>query len=104
MAPQQVGWWWLCRTFGCSHNISDSEYMAGLLSQYGYTLMPSEQRDTADLWLVNTCTVTTPPPTSHIACACFALSASQLPGSCVCCGTAVDLAQSVLSISETHAG
>jgi threonylcarbamoyladenosine tRNA methylthiotransferase CDKAL1 len=24
------------KTFGCSHNISDSEYMSGLLSAFGY--------------------------------------------------------------------
>ena len=24
------------KTYGCSHNISDSEYMAGLLQDYGY--------------------------------------------------------------------
>ena len=24
------------KTFGCSHNTSDSEYMAGLLTEYGY--------------------------------------------------------------------
>lgn len=24
------------KTFGCSHNVSDSEYMAGMLSSYGY--------------------------------------------------------------------
>lgn len=48
------------RTFGCSHNISDSEYMAGLLSQYGYTLLDDNERDLADLWLVNTCTVKAP--------------------------------------------
>ena len=93
------------RTFGCSHNISDSEYMAGMLQQvgmhwldtlasrtnvsaanrgtvsrswppelsaacrltmlsrllqYGFTLLPDEQREAADLWLVNTCTVKSP--------------------------------------------
>lgn len=26
---------WL-RTFGCAHNVSDSEYMAGALQSYGY--------------------------------------------------------------------
>lgn len=31
--------------------------MAGLLSQYGYTLLSDENRHLADLWLVNTCTV-----------------------------------------------
>jgi threonylcarbamoyladenosine tRNA methylthiotransferase CDKAL1 len=24
------------KTYGCSHNISDSEYMAGLLAEYGF--------------------------------------------------------------------
>ncbi|EEH53369.1 uncharacterized protein MICPUCDRAFT_29134, partial [Micromonas pusilla CCMP1545] len=46
------------RTFGCSHNISDSEFMAGQLSAYGYTLTTSPED--ADLWVVNTCTVKNP--------------------------------------------
>lgn len=46
------------KTFGCAHNQSDSEYMAGQLSAYGYTI--SEEPDTADLWLINTCTVKSP--------------------------------------------
>ena len=29
------------KTYGCSHNISDSEYMAGLLQEYGYQLVDS---------------------------------------------------------------
>ena len=28
--------------------------------QYGFTLLPEEQREAADLWLVNTCTVKSP--------------------------------------------
>ncbi len=28
--------------------------------QYGYTLLPDGNRDAADLWLVNTCTVKSP--------------------------------------------
>ncbi|GJP42020.1 hypothetical protein CLOM_g1623 [Closterium sp. NIES-68] len=46
------------KTFGCSHNQSDSEYMAGQLAAFGYQLVevPSE----ADLWIVNTCTVKNP--------------------------------------------
>ena len=31
---------WL-KTFGCSHNTSDSEYMAGLLTEYGWRCAPS---------------------------------------------------------------
>ncbi|CAI9114911.1 OLC1v1015734C1 [Oldenlandia corymbosa var. corymbosa] len=46
------------KTFGCSHNQSDSEYMAGQLSAFGYVL--SDNPDDADLWLINTCTVKSP--------------------------------------------
>ncbi|XP_075495659.1 uncharacterized protein LOC142532973 [Primulina tabacum] len=46
------------KTFGCSHNQSDSEYMAGQLSAFGYNL--SDNEDKADLWLINTCTVKSP--------------------------------------------
>ncbi|XP_047342272.1 threonylcarbamoyladenosine tRNA methylthiotransferase [Impatiens glandulifera] len=46
------------KTFGCSHNQSDSEYMAGQLSAFGYLL--TENPEEADLWLVNTCTVKSP--------------------------------------------
>nr|KYP68800.1 CDK5 regulatory subunit-associated protein 1-like 1 [Cajanus cajan] len=37
---------------------SDSEYMAGQLSAFGYSL--SDNPDLADLWLINTCTVKSP--------------------------------------------
>ncbi|KAG4966678.1 hypothetical protein JHK87_032329 [Glycine soja] len=37
---------------------SDSEYMAGQLSAFGYSL--SDDPDHADLWLINTCTVKSP--------------------------------------------
>ncbi|PIA28038.1 hypothetical protein AQUCO_07300012v1, partial [Aquilegia coerulea] len=46
------------KTFGCSHNQSDSEYMAGQLSTFGYAL--SDKPEEADLWLINTCTVKSP--------------------------------------------
>ncbi|ONK57991.1 uncharacterized protein A4U43_C09F6540 [Asparagus officinalis] len=46
------------KTFGCSHNQSDSEYMAGQLSTFGYAV--SDTPDEADLWLINTCTVKSP--------------------------------------------
>ncbi|PNH05950.1 Threonylcarbamoyladenosine tRNA methylthiotransferase [Tetrabaena socialis] len=35
------------KTFGCSHNISDSEYMAGQLQEYGYS--PVSARISASL-------------------------------------------------------
>ncbi|KAG1666851.1 hypothetical protein FOA52_009475 [Chlamydomonas sp. UWO 241] len=48
------------KTFGCSHNVSDGEYMAGQLEAYGYRLLPDAQRGDADCWVVNTCTVKSP--------------------------------------------
>ncbi|EFJ44304.1 hypothetical protein VOLCADRAFT_64943 [Volvox carteri f. nagariensis] len=47
------------KTFGCSHNISDSEYMAGQLQDYGYR-RESAGCNPADLWLINSCTVKGP--------------------------------------------
>lgn len=46
------------KTWGCTHNSSDSEYMAGQLAAYGYNL--TESKDKADLWLLNSCTVKNP--------------------------------------------
>uniref|UniRef100_A0A1B0C2H0 tRNA-t(6)A37 methylthiotransferase n=1 Tax=Glossina palpalis gambiensis TaxID=67801 RepID=A0A1B0C2H0_9MUSC len=46
------------KTWGCSHNNSDSEYMAGQLAAYGYQL--TDVKDKADLWLLNSCTVKNP--------------------------------------------
>jgi threonylcarbamoyladenosine tRNA methylthiotransferase CDKAL1 len=46
------------RTWGCSHNNSDGEYMAGQLASFGYQI--TQNRDEADLWLLNSCTVKNP--------------------------------------------
>ncbi|XP_062041299.1 threonylcarbamoyladenosine tRNA methylthiotransferase [Lepus europaeus] len=46
------------RTWGCSHNNSDGEYMAGQLAAYGYKI--TENALDADLWLLNSCTVKNP--------------------------------------------
>lgn len=46
------------RTWGCSHNNSDGEYMAGQLAAYGYKI--TDDSDAADLWLLNSCTVKNP--------------------------------------------
>ncbi|XP_013359282.1 PREDICTED: threonylcarbamoyladenosine tRNA methylthiotransferase isoform X1 [Chinchilla lanigera] len=46
------------RTWGCSHNNSDGEYMAGQLAAYGYKI--TENPSEADLWLLNSCTVKNP--------------------------------------------
>ncbi|XP_019872626.2 threonylcarbamoyladenosine tRNA methylthiotransferase [Aethina tumida] len=46
------------KTWGCAHNSSDSEYMAGQLAAYGYQL--TDDKTKADLWLLNSCTVKNP--------------------------------------------
>ncbi|KAK4876706.1 hypothetical protein RN001_009212 [Aquatica leii] len=46
------------KTWGCAHNSSDSEYMAGQLAAYGYSL--TQDKEKADLWLLNSCTVKNP--------------------------------------------
>ncbi|XP_037950229.1 threonylcarbamoyladenosine tRNA methylthiotransferase-like [Teleopsis dalmanni] len=46
------------KTWGCAHNNSDSEYMAGQLASYGYKL--TDSKENADLWLLNSCTVKNP--------------------------------------------
>jgi threonylcarbamoyladenosine tRNA methylthiotransferase CDKAL1 len=46
------------KTWGCAHNNSDGEYMAGQLAAYGYQVTDSEKEaDSAQLWLLNSCTV-----------------------------------------------
>lgn len=39
------------KTYGCSHNVSDSEYMQGVLASYGYRF--TEDPDIAQLWCVS---------------------------------------------------
>jgi threonylcarbamoyladenosine tRNA methylthiotransferase CDKAL1 len=46
------------KTYGCSHNISDSEYMAGLLANYGYKIV--DNMEDAHACLLNSCTVKNP--------------------------------------------
>ncbi|KXS11779.1 hypothetical protein M427DRAFT_102047, partial [Gonapodya prolifera JEL478] len=55
------------RTWGCSHNSSDAEYMSGLLAQHGHPLVLSDTAaDTADVWLLNSCTVKGPSEASFL--------------------------------------
>ncbi|KAK8574369.1 hypothetical protein V6N13_016168 [Hibiscus sabdariffa] len=57
--PKIPGTWTIyAKTLGCSHNQSDSEYMAGNLSSFGYAI--SDNPEEGDLWLINTCTVKNP--------------------------------------------
>lgn len=46
------------KTWGCTHNGSDSEYMAGQLAAYGYNL--TDKKEDAHVWLLNSCTVKNP--------------------------------------------
>ena len=46
------------KTWGCAHNSSDSEYMAGQLAAEGFTI--ATEPEEADLWLLNSCTVKNP--------------------------------------------
>ena len=66
------------KTYGCSHNHSDSEYMCGLLSTYGYRLLPETEKEHADLWLVNSCTVKNPSQ-DHLASDVRRANALKLP-------------------------
>ena len=43
------------KTYGCSHNVSDSEVMAGLLKQADFEITENEEE--ANLVLINSCTV-----------------------------------------------
>lgn len=45
-------------TFGCGHNVSDGEYMAGLLAEAGYGV--TDEFGSADAYLINSCTVKNP--------------------------------------------
>lgn len=46
------------RTWGCSHNNSDGEYMAGQLAASGYKM--TDNPTDADVWVLNSCTVKSP--------------------------------------------
>lgn len=48
------------KTYGCSHNTSDAEFMMGQLHEYGYALVSDGESEDADLWLINSCTVKGP--------------------------------------------
>ena len=46
------------KTFGCSHNASDSEYMIGILQNAGYEIV--NNLEDSDLAIINSCTVKSP--------------------------------------------
>jgi len=53
------------KTQGCAHNVSDGEYMAGLLASYGYEIT-EEWSDHVDVFLFNSCTVKGPSQDSFL--------------------------------------
>ncbi|KAJ3337781.1 hypothetical protein HDU93_000509 [Gonapodya sp. JEL0774] len=56
------------RTWGCSHNSSDAEYMSGMLAKHGHPLVLSDtDANSADVWLLNSCTVKGPSEASFLA-------------------------------------
>lgn len=49
------------KTWGCSHNNSDGEYMAGMLAAAGYrVILDHSDAHAANLWVLNSCTVKGP--------------------------------------------
>lgn len=52
------------KTYGCAHNKSDSEALAGVLERAGYSLVDSERE--ADLVVINSCTVKGPSEESFL--------------------------------------
>ena len=49
------------KTWGCGHNNSDGEYMAGMLAANGYSvILDHDRQNDADVWLLNSCTVKGP--------------------------------------------
>eukprot|EP01029_Cantina_marsupialis_P025386 TRINITY_DN67156_c0_g1_i1.p1 TRINITY_DN67156_c0_g1~~TRINITY_DN67156_c0_g1_i1.p1 ORF type:complete len:538 (+),score=183.92 TRINITY_DN67156_c0_g1_i1:53-1666(+) len=56
--PESINIW--VKTYGCSHNVSDGEFMKGLLHDAGYRLLADDDKEKAQLWLLNSCTVKDP--------------------------------------------
>ena len=78
------------RTFGCSHNVSDSEFMMGLLVKDGYTLVNSLEE--SDLCVFNSCTVKNP---SQDAAVNLVVKAEQLKRKIVVTGCVPQADQSI---------
>ena len=78
------------RTFGCSHNVSDSEFMMGLLAKYGYELV--DTMEDSDVCVFNSCTVKNP---SQDAATNLAARAEQLGKKIVVTGCVPQADQSI---------
>ncbi|KAJ3219032.1 Threonylcarbamoyladenosine tRNA methylthiotransferase [Dinochytrium kinnereticum] len=68
LAPNALGDYFLpgqasifVKTWGCGHNNSDGEYMAGLLAAQGYEVLVEDiRKGEAAIWILNSCTVKGP--------------------------------------------
>ncbi|MCQ2816570.1 MAG: tRNA (N(6)-L-threonylcarbamoyladenosine(37)-C(2))-methylthiotransferase, partial [archaeon] len=69
------------KTYGCSHNISDSEYMMGLLYDYGYDIVDSIEA--SDIVIINSCTVKGPSQDAFIT---YITKSKKLGKAVVVCG------------------
>ncbi len=83
------------KTYGCSHNVSDSEYMEGILSNYGYKMEKDPSK--ADLWLLNSCTVKDP---SQAAFMHLVNKAKDLGTPCVVAGCVSQADQSIKGLED----
>ena len=52
------------RSYGCGHNTSDGEVMAGLLKEAGYCVTEEMEDDEVEAYLINSCTVKNPSESS----------------------------------------
>jgi threonylcarbamoyladenosine tRNA methylthiotransferase CDKAL1 len=55
------------KSYGCGHNTSDGEVMAGLLQRAGYNVTSSLATERIDAFLINSCTVKSPSESSFRA-------------------------------------
>ncbi|KAJ3095134.1 Threonylcarbamoyladenosine tRNA methylthiotransferase [Phlyctochytrium planicorne] len=55
------------KTWGCGHNNSDGEYMAGQLARHGYDVyVEDSKKELANVWILNSCTVKGPSEMSFL--------------------------------------
>ena len=86
------------KTFGCSHNVSDSEFMMGQLTDYGYQIVSSVEN--ADLVLINSCTVKNPSQDAFLAMVC---KAKKIKKPVVVAGCVPQGDQSIEELTEVSA-
>ena len=86
------------KTYGCSHNISDSEFMIGQLVDFGYHMVSSVEE--ADLVLINSCTVKNPSQDAFLNMVC---KAKKIKKPVVVAGCVPQGDQNIPELSEVSA-